>query len=317
LSVVESLAQSKTGLRHLQLISTLIDFEHLDSNRQVGVGALYEDAKERGLPRQSVTGDLEALQDRGWLWFEKANVGIQTVVLNQAGVDVAEEFKDMKSNPRLRTQQIRDDILNWLYDIYLSDGIAYGMSDFLTSDRAHFYGEPYTDSELLRAVRWLRDEEYVKGTGASGGELIRPELTAKAIRTIETGKSVNELLKSAGVSVTEVHVQGSSGVNIAVDSSNVTQSNTLTQGQIEQVEKMLGSVKAMLTPVTAGISDDVASQASVITGQLEKEIQSPAPKPGVVKALGVKLMELAATGTVQGVVDALNTVITQGIAGIS
>jgi hypothetical protein len=116
--------------------------------------------------------------------------------------------------------------------------------------------------------------------------------------------------------VTEVHVQGSSGVNVAVDSSNVTQSNTLTQGQIDQVEKMLGSVRAMLTPSTAGVSDDVAAQAEVITGQLEEEIKSSAPQPTVVKALGLKLMELAATGTVQGVVDALNTVIAQGINGI-
>lgn len=316
MSVVESLAQSKMGLRHLQLISTLIDFEHLDSNRQVGVGALYEDAKERGLPRQSVTGDLEALQDRGWLWFEKPMAGIQTVVLNQAGVDVAEEFKELKGDPRRRTQQIRDDILNWLYDIYLADAIAYGMSDFLKHERAQFFGESYTEAELLRATRWLKDEDYVKGIGAFGGELVRPELTTKAVKTIEAGRSANDILTSAGVNVTEVHVQGSSGVNIAVDSSNVTQSNTLTQVQIEQVEKMLGQVRALLTPVTAGVSDDVASQAAVITGQLEAEIKSPAPQPTAVKALGIKLLELAATGTVQGVVDALNTVINQGIARI-
>lgn len=316
MSDVESLAQSTTGLRHLQLITKLMDFEHLDSNRQVGVGALYEDAMERGLPRQSVTGDLEALQDRGWLWFEKTMAGIQTVVLNQEGADIAEAFKELKGDTRRRTQQIRDDVLDWLYDIYLSDGIAYGMSDFFKHDKAHFFGEPYTEKELLRATRWLKDEDYVKGIGAFGGELIRPELTTKAVKTIETGKSVNDLLTSAGVNVTEVHVQGSSGVNIAVDSSNVTQSNTLTQGQIEQVERMLGQVRALLTPITAGVSDQVASQATVITGQLEDEIKSAAPQPAVVKALGVKLMELAATGTVQGIVDALNLVITQGINGI-
>ncbi|MEW1812431.1 hypothetical protein AB0284_17205 [Pseudarthrobacter phenanthrenivorans] len=293
-----------------------MDLDHLDRNRQVGVSGLYEDANERGLPRQSVTGDLEQLQDRGWLWFERSNVGIQTVVLNQAGVDVAEEFKELKGNPRLRTQQIRDDILNWLYNIFLSDGIAYGMTDFLKTDRAHFLGEPYTEAELLRAIRWLRDEDYVEGHGAFGGELIRPGLTAKAIRTIEAGKSANEVLTSAGVNVTEVHVRGSSGVNIAVDSSNVAQSNTLSQSQIEQVEKMLGSVKALLTPVAAGISEYAAAQSQVVTGQIENEIKSTAPQPRVIKALGIKLMELAATGTVEGIVDALNTVIAQGINGI-
>ncbi|MCD5341519.1 hypothetical protein LR392_04655 [Arthrobacter sp. AK04] len=317
MSDVESLVESKTGLRHLQLMCQLQDYTLLQGNCHVGVGRLYEIAKERGQPRESVTSDLEALQDRGWLWFEKSMAGIQTVVVNQAGQDVATEFKEFFTDTRRRTQQIRDDILNWLYDIYLRDGIAYGMSDFLKHHTASFYGLYYTEKELLRATRWLKDEEYITGTGAFGGELIRPELTTKAIRTIETGRSVNDLLTQAGVNVTEVHVQGSSGVNIAVDSSNVTQSNTLTQGQIENVEKMLGQVRALLTPVTAGISDEVASQAKVITGQLEEEIKSPAPQPTVVKAMGLKLLELAATGTVQGVVDALNTVITQGMTGIS
>jgi len=51
LSDVESLAQSKTGLRHLQLMLTLSELEPLDNNRQIGVGRLYAKAKERGLPR--------------------------------------------------------------------------------------------------------------------------------------------------------------------------------------------------------------------------------------------------------------------------
>lgn len=313
---VEEIAQSNTGLRHLRIMTALTELEQLDSNRQVGVSPLYKDSERFGLDRQGLSSDLDALQDRGWIWFERSAAGIGTVIVAQPGVDAAEEFKELKNNPRRRVQEIRDAILNWLYDLYLGDDHAAGISDFLTSDRAHFFGEPYTEGEFTRAVRWLRDEEYVKGIGAFGGELVRPELTAKAIRTIETGKSVNELLTSAGVNVTEVHVQGSSGVNVAVDSSNVTQSNTLTQGQIDQVEKMLGSVRAMLTPSTAGVSDDVAAQAEVITGQLEEEIKSSAPQPTVVKALGLRLMELAATGTVQGVVDALNTVIAQGINGI-
>lgn len=52
------------------------------------------------------------------------------------------------------------------------------------------------------------------------------------------------------------------------------------------------------------------------SGRLEDEIESPAPQRSVVKALGQELLERAATGTVPGVVDALNTVIALGINAI-
>ncbi len=77
----------------------------------MGTSAVYEAAKERGEPRSSVTGDLGALQDRGWLWFEEMNAGILTVVLNQEGVDAAEEFKEVRSNRRRRNQEARRAIL--------------------------------------------------------------------------------------------------------------------------------------------------------------------------------------------------------------
>jgi hypothetical protein len=316
LSVVESLAQSKTGLRHLQLISALIDYEHLDGNRQVGVGALYTEAKNRGLPRQSVTGDLEALQERGWLWFEAASAGIQTVILNQDGVDVAEEFKELRANPSRRARRLRDDVLNWLYDQDIKGGHVSGISDFLESSSNHYLGDTYSQEELYRATKWLLEEEYVNGTKASGGELVRPSITAKGMRTVEAEQSVNEALTSAGLTMNNVTITDSQSVNVALQSSNVTQSNSMTQGQVEVVERILGSVRAMVNPLVLGVTEDVTTQAQLVVNEVEEEIHSSAPDGGKVKALLLKLVELAATGTVQGGVDALNAMMQQGIAGL-
>jgi hypothetical protein len=96
LPTVESIAQTPAGRRQLQLISTLSEAEPLDRNRQVGVSALYDEAKKRGTPKESVTSDLEALQDLGWPWFERSMAGIQTVVLKQTGIDAAEEVKALR-----------------------------------------------------------------------------------------------------------------------------------------------------------------------------------------------------------------------------
>lgn len=309
---VESIAQTKPGLRHLQLISTLTEAVPLDGQGQVGVGALYEDAKQRGIGRQGVTSDLEALQDKGWLWFERSATGIQTVVLKQPGIDAAEEFKALRNDRVRRARAIRTAILSWLYDLHFDDKEAPEIDYMLTTGRCMDFGDPFTPKELAREAKWLLAEGLIQGFQAISGVLRQPTITNKGIAVVENDGSTGTAARGGDI----YNIHNSGAFNWAQNSSNFSQSNTLTQGQIEQVEKMLGQVRALLTPVTAGVSDDVASQAQVIAGQLEEEIKSPAPQPTVVKALGLKLMELAATGTVQGVVDALNTVITQGITGI-
>ncbi|MHC6592909.1 hypothetical protein [Arthrobacter sp. C152] len=85
------------------------------------------------------------------------------------------------------------------------------------------------------------------------------------------------------------------------------------------MERILGLVRTMMHPQVIGVGEDVAAATKVIVGEVE-EVQSSAPSGGQVKALPMKLpmklMELAATGTVQNGVDALNAMIQQGINGI-
>lgn len=314
---VEEIAQTKTGLRHLRLMAALTELEPLDANRQVGVGPLYKEPESWGLDRQGLSNDLDALQERGWIWFERSGAGIQTVVMVQPGVDAAEEFSQLKGNRRRRAQEIRDAVLNWLYDLHLAGVEASGISDFLASPNNQYLGDPYSEDELERAVSWLMAEEYIDGIETFNGELARPEITIKGMRVIETEQSVNKALTSAGMTVNEINISDSQGVNVAVASSNVTQSNTLTQGQIELMERILGSVRAMLNPMVVGVTEDVAAVAQTIADEVDEEIHSSAPSAGKVKALLLKLTELAATGTVQGGVDALSVMMQQGISGIS
>ncbi|WP_332603602.1 hypothetical protein [Arthrobacter sp. S2(2024)] len=316
MSAIEAIAQTKAGLRQLRLMIALIEVGPMNQDRQVDIGRLYEEPERWDLERGVIHSDLEALKDRSWIMFWPTIEGIDSVRVDQPGIDAVVEFGELKRDSRRRTQEIRDAILNWLYDLYLSDRHALAISEFLNSWRGNFLGLPYTEGELDRAVQWLRDEEYLDGHGTWGGELLRPNITTRGIRTIETGQSVNKLLTSAGVTVNEVHVQGSQGVNIAVASSNFTQSNTLSQEQIEQVEKILGSVRAMLSPGVLGVTDEVAAQGSVVAVEIEQELQSPTPGAGRVKALLFKLAELAATGTIQGTVDALSMMIHQAMGSM-
>ena len=315
LSTVESLVQTTSGLRHLQLLSDLVDFQQIDGSRHVDVTDMYTVARLEGRPRESVTSDLEALQERGWMWFERSGGGIESVVLTQPGVDTAEDFRALRTDPRRRVKEIRDTILNWLYDEQLIGGNVLGISDFLNSSKNHYLGEPYSDEELARATKWLLDEEYIDGFKTWGAELVRPTVTTKGIRVIEAEHSVNKSLDAAGVT-NNVTITGSQAVNVALQSSNVTQSSSMTQGQVEVVERILGSVRAMLNPIVLGVTEDVTTEAQIVANEVEGEIQSPAPDAGKVKALLLKLVDLAATGTVQGGFDALNAMMEQGINGI-
>jgi hypothetical protein len=317
LPAVEEIAQTKTGLRHLRLMAALTELEPLDANRQVGVGPLYNEPESWGLDRQGLFNDLDALQERGWIWFERSGAGIQTVVMVQPGVDAAEEFSQLKGNRRRRAQEIRDAVLNWLYDLHLAGVESSGISDFLASPNNQYLGDPYSEDELERAVSWLMAEEYIDGIETFNGELARPEITIKGMRVIETEQSVNKALTSAGMTVNEINISDSQGVNVAVASSNVTQSNTLTQDQIELMKRILGSVRSMLNPMVVGVTEDVAAVAQTIADEVDEEIHSSGPSAGKVKALLLKLTELAATGTVQGGVDALSVMMQQGISGIS
>ncbi len=294
----------------------LTELNPLDSNRQVGVDVLFKEPDRWGLDKQAISNDLEALQERGWIWFERSLVGIQTVVIVQNGVDAAEDFGQLKGNRRRRVQEIRDAVLNWLYDLYVQGVEASGISDFLTSPSNQYFGDQYSEGELGRAATWLLTEGYVDGIETFGGELARPGITTKGIRVIETEQSVNKALTSAGMTVNEINISDSQGVNVAVASSDVRQTNSLTQGQIDQVEKILGSVRAMLNPMVIGASEEVTMEAQTIVREVEDEIHSESPSTGKVKALLLKLTELAATGTVQGGVDALNAMMQQGISGL-
>ncbi|BCW45180.1 hypothetical protein StoSoilB5_23640 [Arthrobacter sp. StoSoilB5] len=279
------------------------------------VSELYTVARLQGRPKKSVTGDLEALQEHRWIWFEKPVGGIDSVVLTQAGIDVAEDFKALRTDPRRRVKEVRDAVLNWLYDEQLKGANVLGISDFLKSSKNHFLGEPYSEEELARASNWLIDEEYIDGTKTWGAELLRPTITTRGSKVIEAEQSVNRALDAAGVT-NNVTITGSKAVNVALQSSNVTQSNSMTRGQVEVVERILGSVRAMLNPMVLGVSEDVTTEAQVIANEVDGEIYSLAPDAGKVRALLLKLVDLAVTGTVQGGVDALNAMMRQGIDGI-
>jgi hypothetical protein len=315
LLTVESLVQSDTGLRQLDLLIMLTEMP-ADRDHQVDIEELERDPFMKGLTKSELEGDLDAMKTWGWVDFWPSLEGIGSVVIKQPGLDAARNFKALRNDPRRRVLESRDAVLKWLYDAHLVGENPKGISDFLVCRGCQYLGAHYSKEELFRAAKNLMDKELITGTRAMGGEVLRPSITTKGTEVFETGQSVNTVLKQAGITVNEVNISGSQGVNVSVASNNVNQSNTMTQGQVEQVERIIASVRAMLTPAVIGVTDEAAEQAQVIVGEVEEEIQARSPNSGKVKGLLLKLAALAGTGTIQATVDALGAMMQQGIAGI-
>lgn len=315
MTTVEEIARSGSGLRQLQLLSRLVGLER-SSDDQVDIEVWEREPERFGFTSSSLGGDLERLKGLGWIDFWETYGGVGSVVLNQAGFDAAEEFTQLQSDAARRSKAARDGVLRWLYDAYVSGASPAGTEDFMSSSECSYLGSPFSEGEVSRAVDWLYEKGFVRGTRAWGGAVLRPSITAEGIDMIETSQSAGAALAQAGMSVTNINVTGSHGVNLAVASHHVHQSNTLTRNQLDEVAKVIDSAKALLTSTSMGVSEETEAEARGVVSQLEAEIEEESPRAGIVKALVGKLTELAASGTVQWAVDALTALAQQAIGSM-
>ncbi|MDQ4490718.1 hypothetical protein RBS60_10965 [Sinomonas sp. ASV486] len=312
--MIEALAQSGSGLRQLHLMTVLGGFEPT-VDHQVEIGDLEADPSRWGFTDSSLGGDLEALQSRGWIEFWPTYSGIGSVVLKQPGIDAAREFQQLQTDPVRRYKEARDALLRWLYEANLSGSAPSGVQDFLLSPTSSYLGSQYTEDEVRRAADWLLEKGYIKGHRTYVGSLLRPSITSAGIDAVETVQSASAALTGAGITVNNINVTGSQGVNLSVASSHVNQSNTLTQNQVDEVAKVIDSARALLNSSSMGISRDAEAEARGVVDDLDEEIQQESPRTGIIKGLVAKLADLAATGTVQWAVDAF-TALTQHAIGM-
>ncbi|WP_066299485.1 hypothetical protein [Arthrobacter luteolus] len=314
MNTVESLIESKQGQRQLRLLEVLA--ETMDSGHRADTQAMEDDPGRWDFSEESLKSDLRAMKTWGWLIFEENHGGIGSVDIYQPGLDAVSAYKDLKSNPIRKMLHLRDVVLAWLYGQGALDVHVSAISDFLESGHNQYLGSPYSHKDVMRAADWLLQEEYIEGFKIFGGEIARPKPTPKGMRIVESEESVNQTPRVAGNTHNNINIQDSNSVNVAFQSSRVQQSSVLSQSQVQQVERALSSVRAMLNPDVLGVTSEDAAEARSIAEKADLEVHAETPDRGKVKALLGKLAELAATGTVQGAVDALISILQQAIGSM-
>ncbi|NUU30944.1 hypothetical protein [Arthrobacter sp. C9C5] len=259
--------------------------------------------------------DLEALLDRRWIFYEKASGPVTDVTITRAGMDVAEEFEHFRSDPRKRAQAARSSVLQWLYDEYLQGKSSPNISGFSTSKYGTFYGADFTEGEITRATRYLRDRQLIQGKAAMGGPIVRPQITPHGIQTIEHDDEPAAVIASERASVTHNYTIHNSGqMNLAAGSENVSQSMTLTSTQINDA-RMAANAFSQTLPIL-GVPHERQAEAEQVIAELEEETASPDPQPGKLKTLLNKVVEIAILGSAEGAVEAVVSMAQKAIDGL-
>lgn len=302
MSIVESLIQSQSGLRQLRLVEVLSGLEPVDDHHQVDIEALEKDPGKFGFSTASLENDLEAMKSWGLLDFWASFGGIGSVMLKQDGLDVAKEYRTFMKNKVRRNKACRDAYLHWLYE---GDDAPGGFHSECT-----FYGSPYSEQELKDAKKWLDEEGFIVGKKTADNDIYYAEITSKGTRAVESGRSVNDW-HVGGISMTDrsINITGSNNVNVAQDSSNVTQSNTLTQEQLGKITDVIESYRALSGALN--LPEEQLEEAETLVGEIEEESGDVNAQPGKIRKALERLTGIVAEYGSKGVATAVISVIEQ------
>ncbi|MEO6502796.1 MAG: DUF4062 domain-containing protein [Jatrophihabitantaceae bacterium] len=178
---------SEAVVRKIRLLDYLAD-NHSESR----FTALPASAAQPGTEEHRlIVLDLEDFKSRGWLNLAQDFGGGADAMLHGPGWSEIEDIRAKRNDRVKRHQAARDAVLAWLHEEYVTGAGRPSIGHFSKSPFGLFYGSPFSDDEVSKATRWLRDQHLISGQGSSGGGIIRPSITSNGIRVAESGASVN------------------------------------------------------------------------------------------------------------------------------
>ena len=282
----------------LRLLDWIVDHGGTAPRQIVALSSLFEGQGQA--EALATSGHLTALEDEGRIRLQKTmDWESWSCDVQAAGLDLIEQLRDRRDDPRRRRQAARDAFLHWLYDCTLDGDTCPTSTDFPASKHGSYYGRAFTDRETEAASDWLRDERYIEGDSFTGFGVVRPVITTKGERAVESERSVNaDAQQPAPYSVTTVSVTGS-GNNVAANSTNVSQSTTVTMTE-ENSRQLLGLAESLAQLVNAdllGLDEEQTKEAALVVESLRETAQQDAVPGGTLRALLDRAQQVALDGT--------------------
>lgn len=275
---------------------------------------------EEGLPQKSGRALVEHLRSQGLV---RTAIGLDDrpdSMITPEGIAHLHQIRARRENPALRAHNLRDRMLQWLYQyeqVVGVDGMAPAdWTGFLDGDGARFLGERFNRAEIEQAASYLTGRNLITAfrIDQAGPGWARPRLTDDGRDCLlDFGGSISDYLRRNRRSV-NTYIGNNSG-NVAVGSENFTQ-NVTTGLDTTKLLEFAAAVSQAL-PVL-GLNHDHQSELQAYAVELQAAAgASPADK-GKLRALVDAIMAgltKAATPLATGLATGLGNDAIRAIAG--
>lgn len=231
---------------------------------------------------------LVALDRYGWVNLGPVQSPIDPVTLTAEGIAVGEDIDKRRVDHRGRRRAARDAMLYWLDEpenASVREVAVEAMGQF-----GSFLGTSFTAEEIEAAATWLHDEGYIKGIGAWGAGIIRPQLTSKGSRIVESDGSTSPVAGNnlpaggGGLQIGSQHNYfGAHGtVNNAARDVHSSGPVTLTKVQRNSLRDII-DLLATAQPRVASESADDAVIIEQAHDDLAAQADADEPDPGILR----------------------------------
>ncbi|MBF4616419.1 hypothetical protein [Curtobacterium sp. VKM Ac-1376] len=224
-----------------------------------------------------------------------------SIRIKPMGRSAVQRFRSRQVDAVARKRALPDLYLRYVWERCNAGSDAY--PDKFLETEPHWCGDVYTAAELERAGTWLLERELIDGVKMANSDApIRAKITADGEDVIEGGRSVHDPAPSARGSshfMTSIH---GGNVQIAQQSSHVTQSQDNRSGAAAALE-LVDAVLAQVSELPAAQQVSVNSAAEELRGEAEGHARE-----SVLQQLGNKVFTAA---VVAGATAGSNTIAAQ------
>jgi hypothetical protein len=238
--------------------------------------------------RDALISVVKNLHDRDLVGGPKMLAGWAAfhAILTADGRRLVAERRERRTSRGARSVAARDALLDWLFES-TSDvsGEAPEIETFAGTPHAHIEGDPFTEREIVTAAEYLKSEGYVTGIDAWDAVLVRPTVTPKGRRAVETGRYTAEPSQQ-GSSHNTLNFHGNNyGQAAAGHSVEQQQTVSFDSGHLRDLVAAVRDSLAGLDP------SDVSGGEAYLT-MIDANAHSDEPNRGVMEVAGRGLLNL-------------------------
>lgn len=237
-----------------------------------------------GADSDQVNSGASALVSGGLATRTDIRMGVpQNITLTDQGKAAASEQRSLRSDPAKRMLACRAAFLDWCYAQDIIDASP-DTDDFARDTRAHFYGEPFTEAEIVKASGILHKSGLIDGIEiAESAGILRPTITARGRAQVEEG----DLQRSSADQGTAVTFNGPvSGQVVIGDNASPVQNNGVDSPDLA------GLLRAVAEAAAGTPEQD---RVSAIVTQVQLEVKDPEPDRTFLQKSLARLDSIAGT----------------------